>query len=106
MTDLVQPYSSHWYTTFSDSIPVEQTEREVDFLERQIPRLSFPRVADLCCGGGRHAVGLARRGYEVTGIDGNPAALARASDAWDEERGDALGTLALVTADVSRFAEL
>lgn len=27
------------------------------------------RVLDLCCGPGRHAVALARRGFEVTGVD-------------------------------------
>ena len=36
------------------------------------------KVLDLCCGTGRHAVPLARRGVEVLGIDATPAYLAEA----------------------------
>jgi len=35
-------------------------------------------VLDLCCGPGRHAVALARRGFRVTGVDRSDALLARA----------------------------
>lgn len=38
------------------------------------------RVLDLCCGPGRHSVELARRGYEVTGVDRSPYLLERAGD--------------------------
>jgi SAM-dependent methyltransferase len=37
-------------------------------------------VLDLCCGPGRHAVELARRGYLVTGVDRSPFLLARARE--------------------------
>jgi SAM-dependent methyltransferase len=38
-----------------------------------------PRAAlDLCCGPGRHAVELAKRGYRVTGVDRTEAYLAQA----------------------------
>jgi SAM-dependent methyltransferase len=106
MSNLVQPYSAQWYATFSDSIPTAQTDCELGFLERQLQVASFPRVADLCCGAGRHARGLARRGYHVTGIDGNPAALAQAAAAWEAERTDAPGTIVFVAADASRFREV
>jgi SAM-dependent methyltransferase len=36
------------------------------------------RVLDLCCGPGRHSVELARRGFEVTGVDRSPYLLERA----------------------------
>lgn len=36
------------------------------------------RILDLCCGPGRHAVEMARRGYKVTGADRNKAYLERA----------------------------
>ena len=38
------------------------------------------RVLDLGCGTGGHAIPLAARGYDVTGIDVSPAMLARARD--------------------------
>lgn len=35
-------------------------------------------VLDLCCGPGRHSVELARRGFQVTGVDRSPFLLAKA----------------------------
>jgi SAM-dependent methyltransferase len=74
-------YSSVWFSTFLDTIPAEQTAREVAFLERQLPLSRHRTVLDLCCGAGRHAIPLAHSGHEVTGVDRDPAALARARSA-------------------------
>ena len=43
-------------------------------------------VADLGCGPGAHALALARRGYDVVGVDGSPrmVEIARARAAHDE----------------------
>lgn len=71
-------YSSIWFSTFMYTIPPAQTAREVAFLERQLPLSQYPAVLDLCCGAGRHAIPLAHNGHEVTGVDCDPAALARA----------------------------
>jgi SAM-dependent methyltransferase len=35
-------------------------------------------VLDLCCGPGRHSIELARRGFQVTGVDRSPFLLAKA----------------------------
>jgi SAM-dependent methyltransferase len=46
--------------------------REVDFLERvfsQCSQVSVRRVLDVGCGTGIHSIELARRGYEVLGVD-------------------------------------
>jgi 2-polyprenyl-3-methyl-5-hydroxy-6-metoxy-1,4-benzoquinol methylase len=37
-------------------------------------------VLDLCCGPGRHAVELARRGFQVTGVDACGFLLDRAAE--------------------------
>jgi SAM-dependent methyltransferase len=37
-------------------------------------------VLDLCCGPGRHSVELARRGFQVTGVDRSPFLLAKARE--------------------------
>lgn len=71
-------YSSRWFATFLDTIPVEQTEREVAFIAAHLPLPGYARVLDLCCGPGRHALPLARRGHAVTGWDVDPAAIAAA----------------------------
>lgn len=79
-----------------DTIPAEQTAAEAAFLERQLPRASHRRVLDLCCGSGRHAALLAERGYVVTGVDREPAALERARTA--------AASATFIEADVRRVA--
>lgn len=57
------------------------------------------RAVELGCGTGTNAVFLAERGFDVTGIDLAPAALARA-----REKAEAAGVqVEFIEADVSRF---
>jgi SAM-dependent methyltransferase len=72
-------YSPEWYATFLDGIAPSQTAGEVDFIVRQLPLATHPSILDMCCGPGRHANELARRGYRVLGIDINAAQVARAA---------------------------
>lgn len=71
-------FSQTWYATFLDSIPAEITKAELDFVERWFPVERFRSLLDLCCGSGRHAIPLARRGYDVVGVDHDAQAIARA----------------------------
>ncbi len=43
------------------------------------------RVLDLCCGPGRHSLELARRGFQVTGVDASDYLIARARQASEAE---------------------
>jgi SAM-dependent methyltransferase len=54
-------------------------------------------IAELAVGSGRLAIPLAQAGYEVVGIDHDPAMVARARRRWSE--GPAGGSLQLVEAD-------
>ncbi len=45
------------------------TEQEVDFLVDALRLESGMRVLDVGCGPGRHSLALARRGFEVVGVD-------------------------------------
>ena len=47
----------------------ETTRREVDFIESAVALGPGASVLDLACGIGRHAIGMALRGYRVTGLD-------------------------------------
>jgi SAM-dependent methyltransferase len=69
-------YSRLWFETFLRTQSPEWTAREVDLVARQAPLPSYRTVLDVCCGEGRHAIPLAERGYDVTGLDRDPVALA------------------------------
>jgi len=56
------------------------TRQEVDFIESEIAADKNLRILDVGCGTGRHAIELARRGYQVTGIDLSANQLARARE--------------------------
>jgi SAM-dependent methyltransferase len=92
-------YSPQWFELFLRRIDPAQTARECDFLARQLPLPNHRRLLDLCCGEGRHATPLARRGYAVTGVDASEAALRQARNAGD-------APIALVAADIRCLASL
>lgn len=56
------------------------TLQEVDFIEAEIAADKSVRILDVGCGTGRHALELARRGYQVTGIDLSVNQLDRARE--------------------------
>jgi SAM-dependent methyltransferase len=82
-----------WEELFNDDylhamerITDEQIAREVHFIEESLGVEGGGALLDLACGTGRHAVELARRGYEVVGFDLSLAMLARAGeDAQERE---------------------
>src|SRR5207249_1739760 len=100
-----EPASDWWRTWFGpgylalyDETLGARTPIEIDQLEALL-RLRPPlRILDLPCGQGRHAIELARRGYDVTGADLSPYLLSVA-----EERGRARGVrVRWLSADMRR----
>src|SRR5262245_53037578 len=65
------------------AIPSAQSEQEAEGLAAVLAAPAGGRVLDVPCGGGRLSLALARRGFQVTGVDWSPEFLAsaRASDA-------------------------
>jgi SAM-dependent methyltransferase len=55
-----------------------QTRREADFLEKALCLAPGAKVLDVPCGGGRHSLELAARGYRMTGVDISTEFLAAA----------------------------
>lgn len=78
--------STWWQNFFSGvavdmwlkAVPPEWTRQESDFLEKTLELKPGDRLLDVPCGGGRHAIELAARGYAVTGVDLSPEFLAHA----------------------------
>jgi SAM-dependent methyltransferase len=73
-----QPNQQPWYQSFfgrdyldvyDGSFTEERARQEVSMVEAALALQKGESVMDLCCGQGRHAVELARRGYAVTGLD-------------------------------------
>ena len=76
---MAEPDSDWWRTWFGPSYLAlydetlrERTPVEIDRLETLLHLQPPLRILDLPCGQGRHAIELARRGYEVTGVDISP----------------------------------
>lgn len=57
------------YLALYDRELAERTPNEIDQLEALLKLRPPRRILDLACGQGRHAIELARRNYEVTGLD-------------------------------------
>ena len=58
----------------------------VAFFEKELTRRGAGNVLDVGCGGGIASVELAARGFDVSGIDISPAAVARATAVAEERR--------------------
>jgi SAM-dependent methyltransferase len=74
------------YLRTAEKLTDAQIAREAGFIEDRLGIERGGSLLDLACGTGRHAIELARRGYEVVGFDLSLAMLARAGDeAQDRE---------------------
>src|SRR5205814_2416582 len=100
-----EPDSEWWrswfgpgYLALYDEYLAQRTPVEIDQLEALVELRPPQRILDLPCGQGRHAIELARRGYDVTGADLSPYLLSVA-----EERGRARGVrVRWLSADMRR----
>lgn len=57
-----------------------EAEQLIEFLEQTLLSEKYHSILDLGCGRGRHSHNLAKRGYDVTGIDLSPAAIETARE--------------------------
>src|ERR1700730_7851805 len=84
---MAETHSDWWRTWFGPSYLAlydetlrERTPIEIDRLEALLALRPPLRILDLPCGQGRHALEVARRGYDVTGGDLSPFLLQVAED--------------------------
>jgi len=59
---------------------VHGTVGECDFIEKEIDCDKSLKIIDIGCGTGRHSIELAKRGYQITGIDLSESQLKRARE--------------------------
>lgn len=84
MTQWYEAFFANYGKTYDKEPFTQGTVGEVDFVERELGGDRAKRILDIGCGTGRHAIELARRGYQVTGFDLSEAQLRRAREKADE----------------------
>jgi SAM-dependent methyltransferase len=87
MTDWYEN-ESFWEVLYPFLFPAERLAASSDEMSRLLELLDFEGrdVLDLCCGPGRHAVDLARRGFSVTGVDLSEFLLGKAGELAESEQ--------------------
>jgi SAM-dependent methyltransferase len=91
-----------WRTTQPVMFPPDRVAAAIGQVDSIIARLRLKhgsRVLDLCCGVGRHSLELARRGFQVTGVDRSARFLREARRQAGAERLD----VEFVSSDMRRF---
>lgn len=82
-------FSENWYDEFffngwdviqDDFISPERTSAEIDFIDNFAKSRNYKKILDIPCGTGRVSIDLAKRGYNITGIDFNPNAVSKAKE--------------------------
>jgi 2-polyprenyl-3-methyl-5-hydroxy-6-metoxy-1,4-benzoquinol methylase len=63
---------------YDDECFTQGTVGECDFIEKEIDFNKKYKILDIGCGTGRHSIELAKRGYNVTGIDLSDSLLEKA----------------------------
>jgi SAM-dependent methyltransferase len=72
---LFQIYEFDQYRDYA----AELTRQEVDFIETALDLREDAALLDVACGGGRHVLELARRGYSIEGLEASATLVAYAS---------------------------
>ncbi len=75
-----------WYQTFFENYSrqydnesfTQGTIGECNYIEQEINHNKSLKIIDIGCGTGRHSIELAKRGYDITGVDLSESMLTRA----------------------------
>ena len=89
--DIMKPMESDWYKKIwtldiQNQSWVEDTKKQVDFLVEKLELRGGEKILDLACGFGRHSLELARRGFQVTGVDITPDYVNYATKQAEQEK--------------------
>ena len=106
-----QPEDPYWFDALADYLGpaylrnafTKGTEQEVGFLVDALRLDPGMRVLDVGCGPGRHSLSLARRGFEVLGVDHSEGFVRLARDAAADQ---GLTTATFECADVRDLAHV
>jgi SAM-dependent methyltransferase len=71
---------TNYANKYENEVFTQGTLGEVDFIEKEIDYDKNCKILDIGCGTGRHDIELAKRGYNVTGIDLSESMLTKARE--------------------------
>jgi len=81
---MAKPWYEELFNNFAEGYDREGftrgTSGEVDFIAAEIGGDKAKKILDIGCGTGRHAIELAQRGYDVTGLDLSETLLKKARE--------------------------
>jgi SAM-dependent methyltransferase len=72
-------FDEEYLKIYGPQLTEERTRQETEFISGALDLPGGAAVLDLACGQGRHAIGMARLGYRMTGVDFNARYLESAS---------------------------
>jgi SAM-dependent methyltransferase len=84
-SDWFNPIAEFLGTAYLRNAFTKGTEQEVEYLVGALGLEPGQRVLDVGCGPGRHSLALARRGFEVVGVDLSPDFIALAREGASAE---------------------
>ncbi|DAC73317.1 MAG TPA: class I SAM-dependent methyltransferase [Thermoplasmata archaeon] len=64
-----EAFFENYGNTYEKEPYTKGTKGECDFIEKEVGYKKGIKILDIGCGTGRHAIELATRGYQVTGVD-------------------------------------
>ncbi len=71
---------TNYAKTYDQEVFTQGTIQEIDFIESEIKNDKTKQILDIGCGTGRHAIELAKRGYQVVGVDLSESQIRRARE--------------------------
>lgn len=84
MTQWYEELFTNYAGKYDQESYTQGTLGEVSFIESEINFDRSKKILDIGCGTGRHSIELAKRGYNVTGIDLSESQLDRAKELADK----------------------
>ena len=68
-------FDEDYLKIYKPQLTEERNRAEIEFIAGALDLPHGATVLDLACGVGRHAIGMAQRGFQTTGVDFNPRYL-------------------------------
>ncbi len=92
-------FGKEYIETYQQAGFFDTTSRQANFLVKNVFPKKAHNILDLCCGHGRHSIALAKKGYNVTGLDYSAYAIKLAKTEARQKKLD----INFITGDARNF---